>query len=123
MASIQDCPSRTRVYAIDLYYFLDSGFDLSITQLYVDLEMIFKLIQLLVAFTFVGWVNAAPEKKVVDGVTYHILKAQSNSIKIIWKDRKGSQLRAFPEVARYFRGEGITASTLMKQDEVRKGCH
>ena len=75
--------------------------------------MIFKLIQLLVAFAFVGWVNAAPEKKVVDGVTYHILKAQSNSVRIIWKDRKGKQLRAFPEVARYLRGEGITVSTLM----------
>lgn len=75
--------------------------------------MIFRATLPLLTFLLVGWVNAAPEKKVVDGVTYHILEVQPASVRIIWKDGKGTQLRTFPEVARYLAGEGITASTLM----------
>ena len=64
-------------------------------------------------FSFAEWGNASPEKKVVDGVTYYILEAQPSAVKIIWKDRKGTQLRTFPAAVRYLAGEGVIPSTLM----------
>lgn len=56
---------------------------------------------------------AAPEKKVVDGVIYHVLNVSPKAVKIVWKDRDGTQFRTFPSVAEYFGREGIVAETLM----------
>jgi uncharacterized protein YigE (DUF2233 family) len=75
--------------------------------------MISKTTFLLLAFSFMSLVNASPEKKVVDGVFYHILETQASSVRIIWKDKDGAQLRTFPEVARYLVSEGISTSTLI----------
>jgi uncharacterized protein YigE (DUF2233 family) len=58
-----------------------------------------KLFATLIALLFLTQANAAPEKKVIDGITYQILSAPSSSIKIIWKDDAGKALRTFPEVA------------------------
>lgn len=57
--------------------------------------------------------QAAPEKKIIDGVTYHVLIVPVASIKIIWKDDKGTALRTFPAVAQYLAGKGQTPETVM----------
>ncbi len=75
--------------------------------------MILKATLLLLTLSFVGGVNAAPEKKVVNGVTYHILKTQASAVRVIWKDRNGKPMRTFPEVAQYLKGEGVSVSTLL----------
>jgi len=61
----------------------------------------------------VGWVHATPQKKVIDGVTYDILEASANSVKVVWKSKKGKQLWSFPEVTKYLSDEGHSVSTLM----------
>jgi uncharacterized protein YigE (DUF2233 family) len=57
--------------------------------------------------------QAAPEKKIIDGITYHILSTPAFSIKIIWKDDAGKAMRTFPEVARWMDSKKIAVDTLM----------
>ena len=69
---------------------------------------------LIVCLAFVtGLVHGAPEKKTVDGVTYHVLHASPASVRIIWKDENGKQLRDFPSVARYLQDAKLPVDTLM----------
>jgi len=75
--------------------------------------MILRSTLLAFALCFTGQSIAAPEKKIVDGVTYHVLRAPAGSVKVIWKDVDGNQLRTLPEVARYLASEKITVDTLM----------
>lgn len=56
---------------------------------------------------------AQPEKKQVDGVTYHLLRMSASDVRLIWKDREGKALRTFPEVARHLETEGLVASVVM----------
>lgn len=56
---------------------------------------------------------AKPEKKIIDGVTYHILRVPVEKVRIFWKDGEGKQRRTFPEVAEYFDREGLKLETLM----------
>lgn len=49
----------------------------------------------------------------VDGVTYHMVRAPAESIRIVWKDSDGKQLRTFPEVLRHFEGNGTMIDTVM----------
>jgi len=56
---------------------------------------------------------AAPEKKDVDGVTYHLLKVASDSVELVWADSKGKPLRSFPAAAKYLKETGKTPLTLM----------
>ncbi|MDP4624889.1 MAG: phosphodiester glycosidase family protein [Akkermansiaceae bacterium] len=58
-------------------------------------------------------VRAEAEKKVIDGVTYHILRVPVEEVRIFWKDGEGKQRRTFPEVAGYFDKEGVELRTLM----------
>lgn len=58
-------------------------------------------------------VQAASEKKIIDGMTYHILAAPASSIKIVWKDDAGKALRTFPEVARWMESKKIAVDTIM----------
>jgi len=60
-----------------------------------------------------GLAQTAPEKKVVDGVTYHVLHTPAAAIRIIWKDDQGNSLRTFPEVAQYLEQTKTPAETLM----------
>lgn len=60
-----------------------------------------------------GCLKAAPQKKVIDGVTYHILEAQADQVKIVWKNKEGKQLRTFPAVTRFLTSEGVIVETLM----------
>jgi uncharacterized protein YigE (DUF2233 family) len=62
---------------------------------------------------FLGMANASPEKKVVDGVTYHILAAPAASVRILWNNSDGKQMRTFPEVALHLERNGLTVDTLM----------
>ncbi len=61
----------------------------------------------------IGWFNATPQKKVINGRTYHILETQADPVKIVWNDKTGKQLRSFPEVSKFLLGEGVTVTTLM----------
>jgi uncharacterized protein YigE (DUF2233 family) len=58
-------------------------------------------------------ISATPEKKVVDGVTYHVIRASAASVRIIWKDRQGNPLRTFPAAAKYFEQTKVPVETLM----------
>jgi uncharacterized protein YigE (DUF2233 family) len=60
-----------------------------------------------------GLLHGAPEKKIVDGVTYHVIHASPPSVRIVWKDGKGDPLRTFQSVARYLEGEKLVVDTLM----------
>jgi uncharacterized protein YigE (DUF2233 family) len=56
---------------------------------------------------------AAPEKKVIDGVTYHILKVTPDRIQLLWKGDDGQQLRSFSAASKFLKGKGIAVETLM----------
>ena len=56
---------------------------------------------------------AAPEKKVIEGVTYHILQVSPDQIQLLWKADDGKQLRTFPATSKYLKGKGIEVETLM----------
>jgi len=75
--------------------------------------MILRTTLLLVTLCFTGLVIAAPEEKIIDGVTYRVLRAHPQAIRVIWVDAEGNQLRTFPEVARYLATEKIELDTLM----------
>jgi len=75
--------------------------------------MKFRSTALIIAICFSGFADAAPEEKIVDGVTYHILRAPAEAVRIIWKSSDGVQLRTFPEVARYLADGNIPVDTLM----------
>ena len=44
---------------------------------------------------------AGPEKRVVDGVEYHILRAPADAVRVLWKDADGKALRTLPAAAEY----------------------
>ncbi len=76
------------------------------------MKMLIRLAILTLA-ALVGSVFAAPEKKVVDGVTYHILSASADSVRVLWKDSDGRQMRTFPEVVAHLERNKLPADTLM----------
>jgi uncharacterized protein YigE (DUF2233 family) len=55
-----------------------------------------------------GFGTASPqiEKKVVDGVTYHVLRAAPDAVRIVWEDKEGKPLRTFQAAARFLRNNG-----------------
>jgi len=75
--------------------------------------MLARLAILILASALLSLAHAAPEKKVVDGVTYHILSASADSVRILWKDSDGRQMRTFPEVAGHLERNKLPADTLM----------
>lgn len=56
---------------------------------------------------------AAPEKKIIDGVTYHILHARAESVRIVWKDQTGKPMRTFPAAAQHLASLGVEVDTMM----------
>jgi hypothetical protein len=50
-----------------------------------------------------GQVTASPQKREINGVVYHILRAAPSAIRILWKDDHGTQLRTFAAAADYLR--------------------
>ena len=78
-----------------------------------DLKMNFRSALLFLALCFFGRAIGAPVEKIVDGVTYHVLRAPAGSVRIISTDEAGNQLRTFPAVARYLANKGIAVETLM----------
>ncbi len=75
--------------------------------------MILQFILFFLTLSFIGRAISAPESKIIDGITYHVLTTSASSVRIIWKDADGKQLRTFPEVASYLAGEKVTVDTLM----------
>ena len=75
--------------------------------------MIIRFRLILLGLCIVGQVIAAPEEKIIDGVTYHVLRAPARSIRVTWTDDAGNQLRTFPDVARYLASKRIPVDTLM----------
>jgi len=71
------------------------------------------VLSLLLFFTLLQHVSAQPEKQVVDGVTYHVLRAAPDAVRIVWKDEKGRQLRTFREAAAFLKGQGLEVIALM----------
>lgn len=71
------------------------------------------LILITIALALLGLASASPEKRVVDGVTYRILSAAAASVRILWKNSDGRQMRTFPEVALHLDRKGLTVDTLM----------
>jgi uncharacterized protein YigE (DUF2233 family) len=72
-----------------------------------------QIIARLLLLLLVIGASAAPEKKVIDGVTYHLLKAQPGDVRIIWKDSRDQQIRTFPEANGFLTGRGETPDTIM----------
>ena len=60
-----------------------------------------------------GLAGAVPEKRTVDGVVYHVLRARPEAVRIVWKDGQEKQMRTFPEAARHLREKGTPATTMM----------
>lgn len=56
---------------------------------------------------------AEPEKKVIDGVTYHLLRAKPADVRVLWKDSTGRQLETFPAATAYLTARGETPDTIM----------
>ena len=75
--------------------------------------MIQRLTLLILTLFFCSRAISAPEKKIIDGVTYHVLITPASSVRIIWKDAADKQLRTFPAVAHYLTGEKVKVDTLM----------
>ena len=65
------------------------------------------------ALFFISPTQAAPEKKIIDGVTYHIIRTPANSVRIVWKDENGEGMRTFPAAARFLKRNGASPGTLM----------
>jgi uncharacterized protein YigE (DUF2233 family) len=57
--------------------------------------------------------HGTPEKRIVDGVTYHVLRASASSVRILWKDSKGIPLRTFPATMEYLNKSKTGVDTLM----------
>ena len=55
----------------------------------------------------------APEKKVIDGVTYQIIKVSPDRVRLLWKADDGQQLRTFPAASKFLKGKGMEVETLM----------
>lgn len=62
---------------------------------------------------FTACAIGAPEKKVIDGVTYQILKVSPDRVRLLWKADDGQQLRTFPAASKFLKGKGIAVETLM----------
>jgi uncharacterized protein YigE (DUF2233 family) len=68
---------------------------------------------LFLTLPFTGPAQAVPEKRIVDGVTYHVIRASAASVRIVWKDDQGMALRTIPAAARFLKGKGAMPDTLM----------
>jgi uncharacterized protein YigE (DUF2233 family) len=55
----------------------------------------------------------APKTTVVDGVAYQVVHAAPPSVRVLWQDKRGRQLRTFRSAAQYLQEEGCTTETLM----------
>ncbi|WP_193214724.1 phosphodiester glycosidase family protein [Luteolibacter marinus] len=58
-------------------------------------------------------VRAAPEKQMIGGITYHVLRTPASAVRLVWKDKDGRQIRTFPEAAAHVTAAGETPLTIM----------
>jgi uncharacterized protein YigE (DUF2233 family) len=64
---------------------------------------------------------AAPQRMVVDGVAYQVLRATPTSIRVLWKDNSGTQLATFAAATRALQAEGVTVDTVMNGGIFERG--
>ncbi|MBK1825408.1 phosphodiester glycosidase family protein [Haloferula rosea] len=57
--------------------------------------------------------TAKPERKEVDGITYHLLRVPAASVRVIWKDNAGKPLRTFPATTKFLESKGEDVQVLM----------
>lgn len=57
--------------------------------------------------------QAAPEKQVIDGVTYHVIRCAPGAVRIVWTDGEGRPLGTFPQAVRFLRQRGESIATVM----------
>ncbi|BCX47081.1 DUF2233 domain-containing protein [Haloferula helveola] len=57
--------------------------------------------------------SAAPERREINGVDYHLLKTSPESVEIVWKGATDEPLRTFPQAKEYLEATGRTVETLM----------
>jgi len=66
----------------------------------------------LISIFFMQSARAVDGLKKVDGVSYHIVEASPGSVKMIWKNDAGKQLKTFPAATQYLQGKGFKVLTL-----------
>lgn len=57
--------------------------------------------------------GAEPDKRIIDGVSYRVLRVPASSVRVVWKDGEGAALRTFPAAVRYLEESGETVDTIM----------
>ncbi|MFM2243370.1 MAG: hypothetical protein RLZ97_2226 [Verrucomicrobiota bacterium] len=68
---------------------------------------------ILCLLTRTAWAAEVLEKRVVDGVTYHVAVVDPGLMRLLWKDAEGKALRTFPAVAAELRRRGDVPVLLM----------
>lgn len=72
-----------------------------------------RLTLCLLALSLLPCSAGGPEKKIISGVTYHLLEAAPGSVKILWKNDQGQPLRTFTKAANYLVHQGYSVQTFM----------
>lgn len=54
-----------------------------------------------------------PEKRVIDGVTYHIVRTEAAAIRFVGKDDEGNILRTFPAALGHLKKHGLDPKVMM----------
>jgi uncharacterized protein YigE (DUF2233 family) len=86
------------------------------------MKMIARICSWLMAMCWSGVTLAAPEKRILDGVTYQVITTAPGKVRIVWADENGKALRTFPEVARYYERNGVAIDALMNGGIFEPGC-
>ncbi len=58
-------------------------------------------------------VAISPEKREIDGATYHILVVPPESVRVLWRGADGDPLHTFPAAVRHLLARGETPAVLM----------
>lgn len=77
------------------------------------IRLMIKPAHLLILMSTAVSLTAAPAKREVDGVVYHVLHAKPEAVRIVWKDASGNQMRTFPEAKHYLERRGESPQVLM----------
>lgn len=64
-------------------------------------------------FSWLPVVGQDPEKRLVDGVVYWVLTCRPESVRVVWKDGEGKNLRTLPEAVGVVEGRGEKVAVVM----------
>jgi uncharacterized protein YigE (DUF2233 family) len=68
---------------------------------------------MLCLLSWTAWAAEVLEKRVVEGVTYHVAVVDPGRLRLLWKDGEGKAMRTFPAVAAELRRRGDVPVLLM----------